>query len=66
MAAFKAVGYILIKAILGVLVVPIGIVLNETWEWWENSPLLIRIPLGVLYLPAAGIMHTLGAWWAEF
>jgi hypothetical protein len=55
--------HIVIKAITGVVIVPLGIAASNLWTWWMATDMPVRILTGIVVVPFAAIMHVFVSWW---
>jgi uncharacterized membrane protein len=53
------------KILIGIFLVPLGLVMAVVWPWWEKTNLINKILTGVVIVPIAGILFGLSEWWEE-
>jgi hypothetical protein len=54
---------IVLKAVTGIIVVPIAILANSMWPWWTQASMPVKILTGPFILPIVGLAYITGFWW---
>ena len=58
--------HMILKIVTGIFVVPIAMLAQVLWPWWERQALPVKILSGIVVLPIAGIAYATSFWWNEF
>jgi hypothetical protein len=58
--------HLIFKIASGIVVVPVALLSNKLYPWWEQSSLPVKILTGPIILPLAGIAYATSFWWNEF
>lgn len=54
---------LMLKILTGIVIVPVTIVSEKLWKWWEKTSLPMRILSAPLVLPIAGFAYLTSFWW---
>lgn len=57
---------VIFKVATGLFIVPIALIANKAWPWWEKASLPMKILTGPIVLPLAGIAYATSFWWNDY
>lgn len=59
---FRAV----VKAVLGIIVVPLGIFISEVKPEWEEASTMVKVITGTFLAPIVIFLTVAAPWWEDF
>jgi len=57
---------LVLKIVTGIVIVPIALLANVLWPWWEHASLPMKVLTAVVVFPIAGFAYATSFWWNEF
>lgn len=54
---------LILKIVTGIIIVPVSLLANVLWPWWEKASLPVKILSGLFVLPIVGFAYLTSAWW---
>ena len=55
--------YVAVKVLSGLIVLPLGMLVADNWEWWEQQSSTQKWVAGLFFYPAQWFLWVAAPWW---
>lgn len=56
----------ILKGLTGAIVIPMGVLAAEAWDWWQEVPMALKAVTGIFILPLVGLSFIISPLWEDW